>query len=392
MDGLTTTWRKTKTGMKLQQDVVYLARVPIDTDVAPGELYRELAHAALDPLELDLPATGTVVLKANATVLFPADRRIITHPEFLAGLAEAFTAQGVASSRIEVGDGQSGENADHGQTWKGSGYTGAMGSTGATLLEYNDTPVRDIDVEGGVVYQRYPIYTAVTDCAYLVNVPLAKCHNLGCTTLSIKNLMGVLGRPERHLCNVQACDQPLGDDALFRLGDSGLSVFEERFCHKLCDLLVATRSLPMPRLTVVDGLVGRDGTAFNEGRNWPLGWSLVGDNEVHVDAVGTWLMGLEPEGTPYLQFAAERGLGRIRIGDIDVVDLATGDLMDATALGVARRSEPLMPIARCEGRYYARFRADGSTVPWRIDRVNEQRLKDGLEPVPVDLFEAQAAG
>ena len=377
--------------MKLQEDVVYLARIPIDTNVAPGERYRELAHAALDGLDLNLPGSGKVMLKANATVLNPADKRIITNPDFLAGIAEAFIAKGVSPSRVEVGDGQSGEDADYGQTWKGSGYTDAIADVGATLVPFNNTPVRDIEVEGGIIYPRYPIYTAVTDCAFLVNVPLAKCHNLGCTTLSIKNLMGIIGTPERHLCAVQACDKPLGNEALNRLGDSGYSVFEERFYHKLCDLLVATRSLPMPRLTVVDGLIGRDGTAFNEGQNWPLGWSLVGTNEVHVDTVGTWLMGLDPEATPYLQFAVERGLGSIRIGDIDVVDLATGDLMDSGTLQAARRTEPLMPISRCNGGYYARFREDGSAVPWRIDDVNQQLTKDGLEPLSVDVFEAQVS-
>jgi uncharacterized protein (DUF362 family) len=374
--------------MKLQNDVVYLARVPIETNVASGDSYRQLARAALDPLELELPSSGSIMLKANATVLFPADKRVITHPHFLVGLVESFADKGVAPTRIEVGDGQSGEQKDENFTWKSCGYEDAIAGTGAALVPFNDTPVCDIEVEGGVVFPRYPIYTAVTDCAYLVNVPLAKCHNLGCTTLGIKNLMGILGRPERHLCAVQTCDEPLSEEALFRLGDSGYSVFEERFYHKLCDLLVATRSLPMPRLTVVDGLIGRDGTAFNEGQNWPLGWSVVGTNEVHVDAVGTWLMGLEPEATPYLQFAEQRKLGKIRMDEIDVVDLATGDRMDAAALQSARRAEPLMPISGCNGGYYARYRADGSAVPWRIDDVNAQRRKDGLEPLPVEIIEA----
>ena len=379
-------------GLLLQDDVVYLARVPVAGDTAPPATYRQLARAALDGLDLPgLPERGTVLLKSNSTVLFPADKRVITHPAFLAGLAQGFAAKGVLPERIEVGDGQSGEHPDHGHTWKLAGYTDELAAVGARLVPFNDTPVRDIEVEGGVVFQRYPIYTAVTDCAYLVNVPLAKCHNLGCTTLSVKNLMGVLGRPERHLCAVQACDEPLGEEALFRQGDSGLSVFEERFYHKLCDLLIATRSLPMPRLTVVDGLIGRDGTAFNEGANHPLGWSVVGVNEVHVDAVATYLMGLEPRATPFLQFCAERGLGRIGVDEIDVVDLATGDTMDAAALQAARRREPLMPISRTEGGYYARFDADGKAVPWRIDQVNEQRRKDGLEPIPVDILPPSAS-
>jgi hypothetical protein len=197
--------------------------------------------------------------------------------------------------------------------------------------------------------------------------------------------MGILGRPERHLCSTQEVDEPVGAEALMRLGDSGYSVFEERFYHKLCDLLVALRSLEIPRLTVVDGLIGRDGTAFNEGDNHPLGWSLVGVDEVSVDTVGTWLMGLDPLETPYLQFAAERKLGTIRIEEIDVVDIATGDKLSASELEQIRRSEPLIPLSRASNGYYARFRDDGSAVPWRIDEVNEQRAKDGLEPVPFDL-------
>lgn len=378
--------------MELNADAVYLARVSIAGNTAPFETYRELARAAVDALDLPVPDAGTVVLKPNATVLYPADKRIIVHPGFLAGLIESFGAKGVEPGRIEVGDGQSGEYPDEGHTWKLTGYTDAISGAGAVLLPFNDTPVRDIEVNDGVTYDRYPIYTAVADCAFFVNVPVAKCHNLGCTTLTIKNLMGVLGRPERHLCNTQDVDLPVGEEALWRLGDSGLSVFEERFYHKLCDLLVAVRSLGMPRLSAVDGLIGRDGTAFNEGDNYPLGWSVVGVNEVHVDAVATWLMGLESERTPYLQFAAERGLGRIRIDEIDVVDLSTGDLMDTAALQATRRPQPLMPIARSQGGYYARFRDDGSAVPWRIDDVNAQRERDGLEPVPVRTFESQAAG
>ncbi|MBT7862555.1 MAG: DUF362 domain-containing protein [Gemmatimonadetes bacterium] len=367
--------------MKLSPDCVYIARQPVDGDEAPFEDYRQLAHNALDGLELDLPATGDICLKPNATVLNEPAKRIIVHPGFLAGMLESLAGRGIDPARLIVGDGQSGEYPDRGHTWAISGYTEAIEDRGAVLMPYNDAPVRDVVVEGGVVYDRYPIYTAVTDSSFFFNIPLAKCHNLGVTTLTIKNLMGILGRPERHLCAVQEVDEPLGEEALWRLGDSGYSVFEERFYHKLCDLLIALRSLEIPRLSVVDGLIGRDGTAFNEGANYPLGWSLVGVDEVKIDTVGTWLMGLDPLQTPYLQFAAERGLGTIRMDEIDVVDLATGDKLDLKALEEIRVKKPLMPLCRVDDGYYPRFRADGTPVPWRIGQVNLQRKADGLEPV-----------
>ena len=366
--------------MRIDSEKVYLFRTGIKGNEAPFEAYRDLAHSALRRVDLAVPEEGTVLLKPNATVLFPAEKRIVTHPGFLAGMADALVEKGVDAGRLVVADGQSGEQPEEGKTWKGAGYMRMADSRKLTLAELNDRPSRNVPVPGGVVFDAYPIYREVTDCAFFFNVPLAKCHNLGCTTLAIKNLMGILARPERHLCHIQDVDRP-HENGIWRLTDSGLSLFEDRFYHKLCDLVAALRSLNIPRLCMVDGLIGRDGTAFNEGENYPLGWTLIGENEVHVDAVATYLMGLDPETTPYLRFAARRGLGSNRLDEIEVVDLADGGAMDPRALARIRSKKVLMPIARYEGGYYDRYRADGSVVPWRIDDVNEQRRSDGLGPV-----------
>lgn len=368
--------------MRIDSERVYLFRAGIEGNEAPFEAYRELAHAALRRIDLALPKEGTVLLKPNATVLFPAKKRIVTHPGFLAGMADALGEKGVDAGRLVVADGQSGEQPEDGKTWKGAGYTEMADSRRLTLTELNDRPSRNVPVPGGVAFDAYPIYRDVTDCAFFFNVPLAKCHNLGCTTLAIKNLMGILARPERHLCHIQDVDRPYEGD-IWRLTESGLSLFEDRFYHKLCDLVSALRSLNIPRLCMVDGLVGRDGTAFNEGDNYPLGWTLIGQNEVHVDAVATYLMGLDPETTPYLRFAALRGLGSNRLDEIEVVDLACGGTMDEQALEGVRSKETLMPIARYADGYYNRYRADGSVVPWRIDDVNRQRSADGLAPIAI---------
>ncbi len=368
--------------MRIDSDRVYLFRAGIEGNEAPFEAYRDLAHAALRRIDFALPDEGTVLLKPNATVLFPAEKRIVTHPGFLAGMADALVEKGVDAGRLVVADGQSGEQPENGNTWKGAGYTRMADSRKLTLTELNDRPSRNVPVPGGVVFKAYPIYRDVTDCAFFFNVPLAKCHNLGCTTLAIKNLMGILARPERHLCHIQDVDRP-HENGIWRLTDSGLSLFEDRFYHKLCDLVVALRSLNIPQLCMVDGLIGRDGTAFNEGENYPLGWTLIGENEVHVDAVATYLMGLDPETTPYLRFAAQRGLGRSRVEEIEVIDLDSGESMDVLALEDVRSRKTLMPIARYEDGYYDRYRADGSVVPWRIDDVNRQRSADGLEPVAI---------
>lgn len=369
--------------MEIHPDKVYIYSARIEGDEAPIAQYRSLAYAALNAVELELPATGKVLLKPNATVLFPPEKRVITHPGFVGGMLDALVDKGVPRERLLVAEGQSGEQPQNGHTWEVSGYKDMLAQRRVPLTVLNGVETRPVKVAGGVVYDTYPIAREVVECGFFFNIPLAKCHNLGCTTLSIKNLMGILTSPVRHLCNIQEVDQPFAE-GIWRLTESGLSLFEDRFLHKLCDLVIALRSLKIPRLCVVDGLVGRDGTAFNEGRNYPLGWALLGENEVHVDAVTTYLMGLDPEATPYLKFAAARGLGSNRVEEIEVVDLLSGQTLDPEALQKRRSSSVLMPVSRYEQGYYPRFRRDGSVVPWRIDEVNKQRQAEGQPPVPVE--------
>ncbi|MEE2754014.1 MAG: DUF362 domain-containing protein [Candidatus Latescibacterota bacterium] len=365
----------------MNPNTVYLYRTDITTNLASFDRYRSLASEALSRLDFNPPDSGTILLKANATVLFPADKRVITHPGFLAGIADALIPRDVSPDRIVISDGQSGEQPEKNHTWINSGYQSVVDELGVRLAPMNGTSTKPVDVPNYVVFQHLPIYTEATDCSFFFNVPLAKCHNLNCTTLSVKNLMGILGRPERHLCAIQDIDEPYGDD-LWRLTDSGLSLFEDRFYQKLCDTLAAFRSLSIPRLAIVDGLIGRDGTAFNEGDNYPLGWTLIGENEVHVDAIGTYLMGLDPKQTPYLRFANDRGLGEINPAKIEVTDLATNCSLAGIELASIKSDRILMPISGRKGGYYDRYRTDGSVVPWRIDDVNAQREKDGLSLIP----------
>ena len=68
---------------------------------------------------------------------------------------------------------------------------------------------------------------------------------------------------------------------------------------------------------------------------------------------------------------------------------ATYRALAQRTLAALRRSEPLMPLCRLRQEnggqgYYKRYRRDGSAVSWQLDRVNSQRLEDGLKPIPCD--------
>ena len=376
----------------------------------PAARYAEAACDALSRLELDLPAAGSIALKPNITIPAEPDSRIVTHPGFVVGMLQRLIDLGVARERLLVLEAwrehrpdapPQPKQFDHTRRQRGpvglpehgawrppgplpevSGYQAALADLGLSLTNHDHSEGVVVPVPDGVVFRNLRFTHFSAQAGLLINVPVAKCHNLSCTTLSTKNLQGLAMSPQRHMCTYQAEDQHLSETELSRLTDSGLSLHEERFCHKHADLLSAIRHTGVPRLCVVDGLVGRDGTAFNQGRNHALGWVLLGDNEVHVDTVGTYLFGLDPEATPYLRVAAARGLGTNRVADIEVVDLNSGRSLDTAGLARHRHDPVLMPVARFADGYYPRFRADGTVVPWSLDRVNEQRRADGLEPVP----------
>jgi len=366
--------------MNYDANKVYLYRTEVEGDTAPAAAYRDLALRALGGLDLELPATGAIVINPNITISCDPDSRIITHPGFVIGIVEALMAKGVTADRLVVAEGHGG--SDPANWAEATGYTAALAPYGLELVDLNHSEGVRIEVPGGVVFADLEFSREVTDCAYYINVPVAKCHNLICTTLCTKNAQGTVKSPQRHMCGVQKEDEPFTEE-LGTMTPRGISLHEERFCHKQADLTATRRSLPASRLCVVDGLIGRDGTGFREGANRPMGWTLIGENEVHVDAVGTYLMGLNPERTPYLEVAEERGLGTRHIDRIEVVDLQTGQRLEGPELAAHRSDPVLMPLSRLNGGYVARFREDGSVVPWGLERVNKWRARRGQEPIPI---------
>lgn len=366
--------------MRPTDERVFLYRTAVDSVAVPWEHYERLAYEALSRLELPLPATGTVLLKPNITIPADPDSRIITHPAFIVGLLRALLEQGVPRERLVVAE--AANDRGDGEWARASRYQDALAGLGLELTGMTGGEGRRVPIPDAHVFRDgLVLFPQVGDCSMFLNVPVAKCHNLSCTTLSTKNLQGAVTSPQRHMCSVQAEDQHLPAADLSRLTEAGLSLHEERFCHKHADLVSALRQLQVPRLNIIDGMVGRDGTAFREGRNHPLGWTVIGTNETHVDTVGTYLFGLDPTATPYLRVAAARGLGTHRIAEIEVVDLATGRALSPTALAGLRAQPPLLPLSRFSGGHYARFRTDGTVVPWWLDRVNEQRVLDGLDQI-----------
>ena len=116
----------------------------------------------------------------------------------------------------------------------------------------------------------------------------------------------------------------------------------EVFFNRACDLATVVR----PSLNVIDGIVAREGTGFFRGRNVPVGLAVAGVNPVCVDAVASYLIGLDPSRVGILRVATERGLGTNRLEDIEVYRVVDGELEPCRDLEALVHRPPLRPI-RC---------------------------------------------
>lgn len=296
------------------------------------------------------PDRRTFVLKPNVVIsrirdpktgkLLGGDQGIVTDADFLAGIVQRL--QELGAGKIIVAEG--GGPTPMAPTFKDRGYERMAREMGIELADLNKeigqygadeinwTPV------DGVVFKEIPFVRPVNDPdVVFINVPTMKTHNLGVISLCGKALQGTIEMGYRHFCNEIAAVYGYGDtvdtrrayqpgmveqvEKLFaKHRDEGLPRWDqegsryEGYAQRTCDTVTAIDSF----FNIVEGIVGRDGTAFNQGKDHLCNLSLAGASPVSVDAVTAYLMGHDPTKVGYLKVAAERGLGRIDPQDIPV--------------------------------------------------------------------------
>jgi uncharacterized protein (DUF362 family)/Pyruvate/2-oxoacid:ferredoxin oxidoreductase delta subunit len=114
--------------------------------------------------------------------------------------------------------------------------------------------------------------------ARLINLPVLKTHVVSGMTLSMKNPMGILPRPDRRSMHT------------FGIGQS------------IVDMCLGVK----PDLNIVDGSVGQDGEGPLYGDKADLQVLVAGRNNLAVDLVCCQLVGVKPRDIPHLKLALEQ--------------------------------------------------------------------------------------
>ncbi len=307
---------------------VLVSRTPVPANPT-AEDFERAARTALEAMELEID-DERVVVKPNVTsgeMFADPDSGITTHPRFVHGMLDYLLDHGAGADRTTIVEDPRDTDDDEPRHWRGTGYLDVVESTGVGLRFPTTASCVSRPVPDPLVFANLAVDREATDSeTVLINVPKLKTHNLAITTLSMKNLMGLVYTPDRHYCRqawleIPQVERTAPPDAPF---DTRL---HERWQAGLARRLADTAKVAAPRLNVVEGVVGRDGTGFRNGANYALGFVVAGVNVVAVDTVASYLMGFDPASLVYLRVAADAGLGAHDLDAIRVFEADGGRLV-----------------------------------------------------------------
>lgn len=311
--------------------------------------YRQAARQAMAAMQVEWEGKD-VVIKPNVTVgerYADPDSGITTHPGFVHGLIDDVLAQGSQPGRVIILEDPRNSDDDEPRHWRGTGYPAVRDRTGAAL----HSPTLDSCVRRRVPHpychtELNVSELAVAPDAVLINVPKMKTHNLGITTLCLKNLMGVVHVLDRHFCGQAKREMPEAE----AFKGQPKRTWMDRDLHEqwqagLARRLIDLAQVVQPRLNVVEGVVAREGTGFNRGRNRTLGLCVAGINMVAVDSVTSYLMGFDPRALVYLRMAADAGLGTNDLTQLRIYQVEEGAIVPCHDLTPFLARPPLQVIS-----------------------------------------------
>ncbi len=261
--------------------------------VLPASSYEvDLTDLLLRGLTAFAPAVRgrRVVLKPNYVEFDP--RGVInTHPRLVEAAVLAFLR--LDAAEVIVGEG-AGHRRDTEYILEASGLEAVLRERRVRFVDLNLDRVAQVELRARFTpLGQLWLPRTVLDADLLVSMPKLKTHHWAGVTLSMKNLFGIVpsaiyGWPK----NV--------------LHQAGIP-------NSIVDINAA---LALPRLAIVDGIVGMEGNGPIQGEARAAGVVVIGDDFPAVDATCARIMGVDPQRVDHLRWAGDF-LGNIDPARID---------------------------------------------------------------------------
>lgn len=252
----------------------------------------EAAIAVLGGIERFVKSGDDVIVKPNICVNYRTpEYAATTNPAVVATLVSL--CQGAGARRVRVMD-HPFPGIDPESAYVVSGIAEAVKAAGGEMEVMSPVKFVKTPIPGGRDLTEWEIYQDVLDADVLINVPIAKDHNLARLTLGIKNLLGVITRPNQMHRN-------LGQRA--------------------ADLA----SLVRPTLTVVDAvrILVRGGPTGGSLNNVKETNTVVASHDfVAADAYAATLFDMSGADIAYVEAAADMGLGTLDLDSVKVEEVS----------------------------------------------------------------------
>jgi uncharacterized protein (DUF362 family) len=261
----------------------------------------------------------TVLVKPNYAVPMTSETGATTNPEVVVGVIEAVKETGageiiVAESSI-VG-------FDAGKIMEELGVTELFEEAGARVLtlDKNRDNVVERKVPRGKLLKNVRIFKPVVDCDVLISVPVLKTHIYTGVSLGMKNVKGTLPDAQKKVFHRVGVRKKTGEP------------FELDRC--IADMM----TIHHPDFTLIDGTVGQEGFVPGSGVcGTPVRMNAIiaGTDFVAVDAVGAYVMGMEPLQVNHIRYSHEMGLGEANVQKLRILGEQPG--------AVRRKFRPAVP-------------------------------------------------
>ncbi len=245
------------------------------------------AVALLGGMGLFVKPGARVVVKPNVLTGRPPEYATTTSPELIKAVIALCWEAG--AKEVVVLDNPTSSARSSFET---AGLSQAVSDADAKLIYLSNRDYEDHDIPQGKVLTKWSFVTEALEADSLINLTLPKQHSVSGATMTMKNLMGVMGG---------------------RRGNIHVD-----FNQKIVDV----NTLVKPTLSILDGyrVLFRHGPTGGSLDDVRLDKTLVaGTNPVSVDAWGTQFFGKTPADYPWLVEANARGMGEIDVARLDIV-------------------------------------------------------------------------
>jgi len=268
-----------------------------DLEIVKGMIDRSIELLGVDRSRFR--GLNTVVVKPNI-VEIPYSLTygsVITDPRVLEAMVQLLRDYGV--KRVVVAEGKSVnmryEDIDPEDVFEKTGLKEVIVRSGGEIMGWHEESYVEIENPQGEILSRVRVPRSVLEAEMFISVPKLKTHCQTEITVGIKSMQGVYNVSDKVMLH------------------------NESFPWKMIDMLRVLR----PNLSIVDGLIAGEG--YGPIYSEPVKMDLIISSEdvVAVDAVSSYIMGIDPMEVPMIRLGHSEGIG---IGDLSLIEIRGEDI------------------------------------------------------------------